>query len=40
MSTETASGRIAKAVYAHESRLSQHAVQATPTNLSAQPTHS
>lgn len=31
MSTETASERIAKAVYARESGLSQHAVQATPT---------
>jgi hypothetical protein len=31
MSTETASERIAKAVYAHGSGLSRHADQATPT---------
>jgi hypothetical protein len=31
MSTETASERIAKAVYAHESGLSEQAVQAAPT---------
>jgi hypothetical protein len=31
MSTETASESIGKAVYAHESGLNQHAVQATPT---------
>ena len=40
MSTESASERIATAVYAHESRLSQHAASSGSDNLRARPTFS